>query len=358
MSSPWAGRRRRIRKWLEQQGADAFLVSSSHNVHYLFGFRGEGLGVVAECPALCADRRYELDAAALPGRLRRVLHPGGHLAGVIEHLKAVGARKVAFESQVLTFATFEQLRKKLRGIKLVPTTTVIEGFRAVKSADEIALMARAAEVTDQALAAIAPLLVPGVTEREIALELDRQMLVHGAERPAFDTIVAFGPSAASPHAVPGERVLEAGHMVKIDCGAQVDGYCSDITRTTPIGTPDTRFERVYGAVLEAQQAAVAAARAGVCGRDLDAVARDILRDRGLAEQFGHGLGHGVGLEIHELPRVSSRSEDVLQRGMVVTIEPGVYIEDWGGVRIEDTVVIEPRGCKVLTHAPKWGLSGA
>jgi Xaa-Pro aminopeptidase len=356
--SPWAGRRRHIRQWLQEHEADAFLVSSPHNVQYLFGFRGEGLGVVAAHPAICTDRRYELDAAAVPGRMERVLHPAGHLAGAIEHLKAVGASRVAFEAQVLTFATFDQLRKKLRGVKLLPTSSVVEGFRATKSPAEIAAMSRAAEVTDQALAAIMPLLQPGVTEREIALELDRQMLLHGAQRPAFDTIVAFGPSAASPHAVPGERVLEPGHMVKIDCGSEVDGYCSDITRTTPVGSPDARFERVYGAVLEAQQAAVAAARADMRCKDLDAVARDILRGHGLAEQFGHGLGHGVGLQIHELPRVSSRSEDVLHRGMVVTIEPGVYIEGWGGVRIEDTVAIEPRGCKVLTHAPKWGLSGA
>jgi len=356
--SQWTARRQRLKQWLAQHEADAFLVSSAANVRYLFGFRGEGLGVVASVSALCTDRRYELDAAALPGRIERVLHPAGHLEGAIEHLRALGARKVAFESQALTFATFEQLRKKLRGVKLLPTSGVVEGFRAVKSPEEIALIARAAEVTDQALAAILPLLKPGVTEREVALELDRQLVMHGGERPAFDTIVAFGPSAACPHAVPGPRVLEPGQMVKIDCGARVDGYCADITRTVPVGKPDARLQQVYGAVLEAQQAAIAAARAGLACKDLDAVARDVLRCHGLAEQFGHGLGHGVGLEIHELPAVSTRSQDVLRRGMVVTIEPGVYIEGWGGVRIEDTVAIEARGCQVLTRTPKWEVSGA
>lgn len=356
--SLWAGRRRRLRGWLEQHDADAFVVSSPPNVHYLFGFRGEGLGVVAAHSALCTDRRYELDAAAVTGRLERYLHPGGHLAGAVEHLKALGVRKVAFESQALTFAHFEQLRRKLRGVKLLPTSAVIEGFRAVKSPGEIAIMARAAEVTDRALAGVLPLLKPGVTERDIALELDRQMILQGADRPAFDTIVAFGPSAACPHAAPGQRVLEPGHMVKIDCGARVDGYCADVTRTLPVGEPDRRLKQVYGAVLEAQQAAIATARAGVACKDLDAIARDILGRHNLAEHFGHGLGHGVGLEIHELPRVSARSEDRLQRGMVVTIEPGVYIEGWGGVRIEDTVAIEARGCRVLTQAPKWAPTGA
>lgn len=348
----YAKRRRKLRDWLDANGVDALLISSEANLRYLFGFAGEGLGVVGRDALVSTDRRYELDAAALPGRVKVALAPDGHLTGAAEYLQSAQARRVAFEADSTLYSAFESLKSKLQDAELVPARKVVEELRTVKEPAEIDCIRRAAAIMDQALAAVLPTVEIGVTEREMALELERATRLAGADAMAFGTICAFGPSAAFPHAVPGQRKLTAGDMIKIDCGAKLDGYCSDITRTVPPLEPDERFVEVYSAVYDAQQAAVEAARPGITGRELDAVAREIIAERGYADQFSHSLGHGLGLEVHEGPRVSSRSEEVLRPGMVVTIEPGIYIEGWGGVRIEDSVAITRNGCERLTNAPK------
>ncbi len=350
--SVYARRRRKIREWLELNGCDAIVISSAANVRYLFGFCGEGLAVVGDECVVCTDRRYELAADAIPGRVGVEVHPDGHLAGAVAALRAARVKRVAFEAEAITYATYETLVARLEGVATVASRKVVEGPRAIKDKTELAAIAQACVLMDRALGEVAPLIVPGCTEREIALQLERSVLLAGAEKLAFPPIVAFGPSAAHPHAVPSLRRLELGQMVKIDCGAMVDGYCSDITRTILVGEPDERYRQVYTVVFRAQAAAVAAARAGMRASDLDTLARDIIRDAGFGDQYSHGLGHGVGLEVHELPKVGARSDEVLAPGMVITIEPGVYCEGWGGVRIEDTVALTRTGCAVLTHFPK------
>lgn len=351
--TPYSKRRRCIREWLQATDVDAVLITSPQNVRYLFGFSGEGIGVIGDTAVLSTDRRYELEAAAVPGRVAIELDPDGHLAGAIARLRTLGVRRVAFEAETTTYASFESLRAKLKGVKLVPARQVVERLRAIKDKTEIATITRAAAIMDEALQAVIPRLKPGKsTERQVALDLERAALLAGAEAIAFPTILAFGPSAAHPHAVPGDRVLERGQVVKVDCGARVDGYCADITRTFVVGRPDAQTREVYTAVFDAQAAALGAARAGLKACELDAVARTIITERGFGHCFSHGLGHGVGLQVHELPRLGARSQDILQAGMVVTIEPGIYIEGWGGVRIEDTVVITNTGHEPLTRAPK------
>lgn len=348
----YAKRRRKLRDWLDVNGVDALLISSEANLRYLLGFPGEGLGVIGRDTVISTDRRYELDAAALQGRIKVVLDPEGHRAGAAAYLRATGARKVAFEAESTLYAAYEVLTSKLPDVELVASRKVVEDLRTVKEPGEIDCIRRAAAIMDEALDAVLADIPPGVTERDLALELERATRLAGADSMAFNTICAFGPSSAFPHAVPGQRKLEAGHMIKIDCGARLEGYCSDITRTVPPREMDERFRAVYGAVYDAQQAAVEAARPGITGRELDGIAREIIVARGFGEQFSHSLGHGVGLEVHEGPRVSSTSDEVLRPGMVITIEPGIYLEGWGGVRIEDTVVITRAGCERLTLAPK------
>jgi Xaa-Pro aminopeptidase len=239
------------------------------------------------------------------------------------------------------------------GAELVPTEGVIEELRRVKDAGEIDRMAEAARIADEALAAVRPLLGQGVTEREVALGLDYEMRRLGAEGSSFETIVASGPNGAKPHARPTDRRIAPGELVVIDFGAIVDGYCSDMTRTLCVGEPsDDTALRMAAVVKESQREGVAAVKAGVRGRDVDGTCRAVIAEAGWGDAFIHGTGHGVGLEIHEAPRVASTSDDVLAAGHVVTVEPGVYLAEHGGVRIEDTVVVTDEGCIVLTNAPK------
>lgn len=348
-------RQAKLRKWLADRELDAFLVTNPVNVRYLFGFAGEGMGVIGRRSLLSTDRRFEFEAAALPESPKFKLHPRGHLAGAIEHLASLKASRVGIEADHLTVGQYEKLLADLGDIQAVSTQKAIEDLRIIKDDTEVECIRQAARIMDRVLTRVVKGLREGVTERDVTRALEAGIEASSAEGMGFDTIVAFGPHAAQCHAVPGKRKLKPGQMVKIDCGAMVQGYRSDITRTWFFGEPTPRFRKVYGAVYRAQVAAVAAVRPGVTGAELDAVARDLLAAEGFGEQFSHGLGHGVGLNIHEAPGLSSRSEDVMQPGMVITVEPGVYIEGWGGVRIEDTVLVTADGCESLTRTPKLKL---
>jgi Xaa-Pro aminopeptidase len=348
-----AGRVARALAGLPELGAEALLVTKAANVRYLSGFSGEGyLLVGGEGVTIATDGRYKLTAERDCPDCAVVLHPDGHLPGAIARAEETGLKTLAFESEAVTHAQHARLAARLPGVELIPTTGLIEELRTVKDGAEVELIARAAAIVDGALTELLANLAPGPTEREIALDLERAILLAGADAIAFGTIVAIGPSSAFPHAVPGQRRAEAGQMVKIDVGCVVDGYCSDITRTVFLGEPSEEFRRVYEAVRAAQAAGLAAVRDGAECRAVDRAARAIIEAAGYGEAFSHGLGHGVGLEVHELPRVSHRSEAVLRSGMVVTIEPGVYIEGWGGVRIEDLVVATNDGARILTATPK------
>jgi Xaa-Pro aminopeptidase len=348
-----AQRREGVALRLAELGLDALLVSRRENVRYLSGFSGEGLMVVAERgAAVSTDGRYELDVAQQCPDCAPILHVDGHLGGAIEQLRQWGCQRVGFEGDVLPYAQYERVRGQFAGVGLQSTQALVEELRLIKDEGEVALIREAAEIVDRALTALLADLQPGLTEREIALDLERAILLGGAEGIAFDTIVAAGPSAAYPHAVPGERVLERGMMLKIDVGARLGGYCSDITRTGFCGEPDERFRLISNLVYDAQAAALAAVGPGLECREADRIAREVIVEGGYGAQFTHGLGHGVGLEVHERPRVSARSEEALAPGMVVTIEPGIYIEGWGGVRTEDLVLITETGAEVLTSTPK------
>ncbi len=350
--STYRNRQDRIRSWLEQAAVDAIMVSSPANVRYLSGFSGDGhLVLTAEAGAICSDSRFQIEAEQTGG-LSVAISPNGHIEAAAEFLHSEEAGSLAFEEHVVTYSQFKKLEETFATDSLEPVTGVVEEQRIVKDADEISAIRNAAEIVDTALTELLSELEPGPTEKEIAIELDHRILVSGADAIAFPTIAASGPSAACPHARPTDRQLTAGDMLKIDVGCRLEGYCSDITRTIFLGEPSEKFSEIYNVVLDAQQAALEQVAAGVTCAQLDKIARDVVQGAGFGEYFTHGLGHGVGLEVHEAPRVSARSDQVLAAGMVITVEPGIYIEGWGGVRIEDLVVVTAGGCETLSNTPK------
>ena len=339
----------RIREALTDHGAEALLVTEPANVRYLSGFRAPEDGrvlVTLEHAVLITDGRYVAQAdeeSQLPVEIFE--------DSWTEHLKTkLGGRTLAFEAENVTYALFETLQKKLN--KLRPTEGLVAELRLIKTPDEIELLRQAAKLTDDAFTHILDFLRAGRSEVAVALELERFMREHGAEGPSFETIVASGHRSAMPHGTASSKTIETGDLVTLDFGALVDGYHADMTRTVAVGELTDAHTQLYAAVLRAQKAAVAALAPGKSGREMDAVARDSLTEDGLGEYFSHSLGHGVGLEIHEGPRLSRLSEGVLEPGMSVTIEPGAYIPGDAGVRIEDLAMITKTGYELLSHSPK------
>jgi Xaa-Pro aminopeptidase len=257
---------------------------------------------------------------------------------------------VAFEADAVTYANYELLREG--GVELVARRGLVESLRAVKEPEELDAIRRATDVTNRTYERLAEERFAGRTEKELVWVMHQLFHECGADDLAFEIDIAAGPTAASPHALPGERVVEEGELVLVDAGAKLDGYCSDCTRTFAVGEVSSSLRELYGVVLEAQQAGVEAVRAGVAGRDVDAAARAVIADAGYGENFGHGLGHGIGLVVHEAPALRPEADDVLAAGNAVTVEPGIYLSGVGGVRIEDLVVVTDVACDVLTTFPK------
>ncbi len=352
-----------VRAALAATGADALLVSQPENRAYLSGFTGSagwlliaaaaGAGEVP-APLLATDFRYWEQVRLQSPGYELVKVTATLAAALPEMLAAAGVRRLAFEADHLTYADYQSLTAAVPDIEWVPTKGLVMELRSRKDAAELAAIRRAVALGDEALAAALTRARPGMTERDLAWSIESYMRTHGAEAPAFDIIVACGPNGARPHAHAGDDLLVAGEPIVIDMGAKVDGYCSDLTRTVCFGQPNDpeKFWSVYNTVLEAQLAAEALLRPGVSGPDGDAAARDVIAAAGYGEYFGHSLGHGVGLFIHELPRLSRMSTDVLVPGHIVTVEPGIYLPDWGGVRIEDMVLITENGVEVLSRASK------
>ena len=340
---------------LAERGLGALIVTDLANVRYLTGYVGSN-GIALVGPRgrkLVTDSRYAVAAREQARGVEVVIGRRDLLGDVAAALPSVaGEGPAGVEAESLTLARHARLAAMLEGVVLEPTTGLVETLREVKDPGELEAMREAAAVVNRALAAVLARGIVGRTEREVAFALHAAMLEEGAERPSFDTIVAAGPRGARPHAVPGPEPIPAGTLVVIDLGAVVDGYCSDMTRTVATGPLPDRLAEIYAVCLRAQEAAVAAARGGMGAAELDAVARAVIADAGYADAFGHGLGHGVGLAIHEAPGVRPESGASLRAGMAVTIEPGIYLEGEGGVRIEDLVVLGDEGCEVLSGAPK------
>jgi Xaa-Pro aminopeptidase len=345
----------RLADTLPEMGADLLLVTSLVNVRYLTGFTGSSaLALVGpDTRAFVTDFRYlEQSAAEVDDAFDRTIAPQ-ELLDTLPELLGSGEVRLAIEDAHMSVRTRERLGELLAGrAELVAGGDAVELLRVVKDTDEIRRIAEAAKIADAALRQVMEQGLVGHTERSVAITLERAMEDLGASRPSFDTIVAAGPHGALPHARPRDVEIERDELVVIDWGAELDGYCSDCTRTLATGSlPDATLE-VYDLVRQAQLAGLDAIRAGAGGRDVDSAARDIIAEAGHSEHFGHGLGHGVGLEVHEAPRLSQRSDATLGAGNVVTVEPGVYLPGQFGVRIEDLAVVTDTGCTILTLVPK------
>jgi len=336
------------------------LVSDLVNVRYLSGFTGSNAALLVFASSadavLVTDSRYRTQALRQAPDLETVIERacGRHL---VARALTAGARRIGFESHIVTVDGFDALSGELAGhvgAELVRASGAVEALREVKDAGEVALLRRACGAADAALAALVANdgIRPGRTERAVARDLESLMLDHGADGPSFETIVAAGVNSAVPHHRPTDAVLSRGDFVKIDFGALVSGYHSDMTRTFVLGAAADWQREVYGLVAAAQQAGRESLEAGMELCAVDGAARRVIADAGYGEHFGHGLGHGVGLQIHEAPGINSTTAGTLRAGSVVTVEPGVYLPDRGGVRIEDTLVVRDRGPELLTRFPR------
>ena len=348
-----------LREKLAEKELDALLVSTPENRRYLSGFTGSsGYLLISRSQAILAtDFRY-VEQAGIQSPDFQVVKTSGDWTWLREEVGQHEYGKLAFESQHLTVATYRRISEELKHLPtakrpaLAATSGLADVLRSVKEEGELAQLQNAIDVADAAIQSVPPAINPGDTEREVAWRLERTMRDLGADSVSFDTIVAAGPNGAMPHHRPSDRPIKAGEPIVIDMGAKVGGYCSDITRTFCIGEPDETFRKVYDIVLGAQLTAIATVRPGMTGKEADGLARVVIEEAGYGDDFGHSLGHGLGLVVHEHPGVGPRSENTLEEGMVFTVEPGIYISGWGGVRIEDVVLLGSDGARVLSGAPK------
>ncbi|MDJ0752040.1 MAG: aminopeptidase P family protein [Ardenticatenaceae bacterium] len=354
-----------LRNHLPEWGVDGVLVGSYENYRWLSGFSGSNCFlIVTQTQALLGtDFRYWAQAQKQAPDFELVkMGSDEGLATIGDMIDQAQCKTLGVEGDQVTLNTFQEWQKAIEGdeiaTELKSLIVALEELRQVKSVDELAIIRRAAAITDLAMGQVNKLAKPGMTERQLAWELEKIMRENGADGLAFDIIVAAGPNAALAHHHPSDRPLQAGDTMVIDMGAKVDGYCSDLTRSFYLGSqPSAKFWYVYNLVHTAQKNALEHMKAGMSGREIDALARDVIEDAGQGENFGHSLGHGLGLYIHEQPRLSSRNPNPIPAGSVVTVEPGIYLPDWGGIRIEDLVVVYEDGIEFLSHCPKDPVIG-
>ncbi|GBD16900.1 Aminopeptidase YpdF [bacterium HR26] len=351
-----------LRERLRERGLDAAVITHPSNRFWLSGYTGEDippnessghLVIGLEAAYLVTSRlnaeqaRHEATGFTIYDRERDFAKADTAI------IRELGARRVGFEDQAILYRDYRTLQDELdEGVELVALETLVDDLRAVKTPEEIELIARAQALTDQAFMQVAPTIRPGQTEREIAWRLEQALRDLGADGPAFPIAVASGPNGALPHYRPTDRQVRPGEPIVIDMGAMLAGYCADLTRTVWLGEAGEQLEHVFEVVLAALEAAEVGIRAGMTGKEADALARDVIAAAGYGEAFTHSLGHGVGVRVHEAPYLSPRGDRPLEAGHVVTIEPGIYIPGWGGVRIEDLAVVEPDGLRILTTVPK------
>ena len=345
----------KLRNELRAATPNALLISDLANIFWLTGFSGSfGTAIVTpNAKALLSDSRYTLQAQeqAAGWDVRTFANPTDSTDFLREQLESLGVTAIGFDKAVVTVGTLEKWTEKMPLVALTATTDPITRLRRVKSDAEIEKIRAACRLADACLEHVAQLLKPGRTENELAFEVEIFFRRNGAV-PAFTPVVVSGERSARPHGLPSDKVLEAGDFVTFDLGAKLDGYCSDITRTFVLGEPTARQREVYAQVLKAEEAAIAALTLGAKTKAVDALARQILGEKDMAKYFGHGLGHGLGALVHDSGRLSPTEDDPIEAGQVWTIEPGVYIEGFGGVRIEDDVLVTPDGPEILTRFPK------
>lgn len=346
-----------IRGFLQEKGLDGVLVADGSNMRYLSGFTGETgyLYLSRGRQVILTDSRYTLQAKeeAPDFQVKEVSRQEGYKEKLLKLTREDNTERLGFEDQVMTYAAVEGFREKLSSVReWVPLGEALGVFRQIKTEAEVECMARAEAIGDEAFTYLLGELRPGVTELTIAAKLEFYMKTHGAEDIAFPSIVASGLHSAMPHATPSQKKLEEGDFITLDFGCRFGGYCSDMTRTVVLGKANERQREIYRIVLEAQLAGLGAVRAGISGKEADGVARKVIEEAGYGEYFGHALGHSVGLQVHERPALSKGEETILRPGMIETVEPGIYVPGFGGVRIEDMVVVTEDGCRNLTHSPK------
>ncbi len=354
----------RVREAMQERGVDGMLVSHPHNRNYLIGFSGhddpplDTAGILIIGPddvCLVTDGRYDIQAASeLHPELgvKVVTRKGKLVPTLAEQIVERKVQRLGFETAHLLHMHWRALDKSLPDTDLVPLLKVVEPLRVQKDEDELLIIRKAISISDQAFDIVSRRIQPGMTEKQVAWDIERTMRELGAEERAFGTIVAGGPNGAMAHATPGSRRLQEGEPIVIDMGAHLNGYNSDMTRTIVLGEPTDKFREIYNIVLRAHLEASARMKAGMTGVECDRIARDVIEQAGYGDQFSHSLGHGIGLEVHEPPSLSRLSEDTMQENSVASNEPGIYIEGWGGVRIEDLVLFKQDGVEVLTGADK------
>jgi len=349
-----------LRAVLEDENLDALLISNASNRRYLSGFTGSYgfLLVSRDTASIATDFRYYEQAEGQAPTFRLFKAQGGLDAWLGSFLEGLGGKSLGFEAGDVSYALFRQLCAIVEDLpagerpKLVPAKTIVERLRARKDASELATLQAAIDLGDAAIEQAIRFIAPGCTEKQVAWEIERYIREHGGEGPSFSSIVAGGAWGAMPHAYPREHQFEDGDAIVIDMGARLDGYCSDLTRTVVLGSAEPRFRQIYDIVLAAQLTAYEMIEPGMTGEQAHMLAKNVIEAAGYGECFGHGLGHGIGLQVHEAPRLTPLSTDVLEEGMVFSIEPGIYISGWGGVRIEDLAVLENGRCRFLSHAAK------
>ena len=370
------GRVQRLRATLVDNDLGGLFVSApAEDIHktvganrrYLSGFTGSmgHLLITRDAAFIAVDFRYYEQAQRESPRFT-LFQANGGMKSWLPRLLAearLGGQRLGFEAHGVTYATYRALRTAVGSLpegdrpQLVATENLVESLRVIKEPAEIEALERAVALGDAAFADVAGRIEPGWTEKQVAWEIERYAREHGAEGLSFPTIVAAGPWGAMPHAQPRDEVIRAGDGVVIDMGVNLDGYMSDLTRTVVVGEPDEQFQRIYDIVLAAQLTAEELIRSGMTGGEAHQLAQRVIEEAGFGDNFGHGLGHGVGLQVHESPRVAATSEDVLEDGMVLTVEPGIYLPGWGGIRIEDMGYLKDSRYVSFTRAPKLQFSG-
>lgn len=346
----------KVLKGMDDFGVDALFLMRKANIRYVSDFTGGDSCVLLskKGKVFITDSRYTEQAEGECQGFEIYQHRNDITLEdlVFQICRKLKINKLGFEQDFITFEIYDQIRNALDSTEFVPAMGIVERVRSVKELSEIELIKKAAQIADESFSEILGFIKPGVTERDIERELEYLIKKKGALTVSFPTIVASGPNSSLPHAIPSERKIKIGDFITLDFGALYEGYCSDMTRTVVMGEPSAKQREIYQIVKEAQETGVKALRAGIKGIDGDKSARDVIEKAGYGKYFGHGLGHGIGLEIHEAPNLNKGNTEELPVGSVVTVEPGIYLPNWGGVRIEDSVVVTEDGCRILTNSTK------